>query len=214
MSLLSSGGPDGYCQSTRFCSCSRRLARGSKAGVRANTGWFTRLYDNLRHSGDNLRQRSGGFPFSPLNAGAVDNKKLVADRYSSHVEAFVDQPERMSGLQGLLDLWPDGAKLSHQLTRLFARERFDGGQQVFIRRSCVPHTDNASETVFLTEHFKRLQKAAEGSSLRPVLTSIGSGRQPEVAIGSKVHHRGRSFEAHNGQSISASIKSKNHRKGT
>jgi hypothetical protein len=89
----------------------------------------------------------------------------------------------------LLHLWPDGTKLSHQLARLFASERFNGGQQVFIRRSCVPHTDNGSETVFLTEHFKRLQKAAEGSSLRPVLTSIGSGRQPKVAIGSKVHHR-------------------------
>src|ERR1035441_7782812 len=32
MSLLSSGGPDGYFHATRFCSCARKLAIGSKAG--------------------------------------------------------------------------------------------------------------------------------------------------------------------------------------
>ena len=32
MSLLSSGGPDGYFQSLRFCSCARKLVRGSKTG--------------------------------------------------------------------------------------------------------------------------------------------------------------------------------------
>jgi hypothetical protein len=32
MSLLSSGGPDGYCQFFRFCSCARKLARGSNDG--------------------------------------------------------------------------------------------------------------------------------------------------------------------------------------
>jgi hypothetical protein len=31
MSLLSPGGPDGYFQSFRFCSCARKLAKGSKA---------------------------------------------------------------------------------------------------------------------------------------------------------------------------------------
>jgi hypothetical protein len=44
----------------------------------------------------------------------------------------VDLPKRMSGLQGLLHVRPDGKKLSHQLSRLFPRERFDGGQREFI----------------------------------------------------------------------------------
>jgi hypothetical protein len=39
------------------------------------------------------------FHFSPLNASAVEIKKLVADWHSGHVQTLMHEPESMSGLQ-------------------------------------------------------------------------------------------------------------------
>ena len=124
MSLLSSGGPDGYCQATRFCSCARKLARGSKAaGV---------LSGELAGEGVFGGRWSCGSLFPALNAAAVNNQALVADLDSGHVQPLMDQPECMAGLQSLLHLRPDGTKLSHQLRGLLPCERFDCGQRAFI----------------------------------------------------------------------------------
>ena len=39
--------------------------------------------------------------FSPLNTAAVTTQELVADRDTGHVQTLMDQPECVSGLQGL-----------------------------------------------------------------------------------------------------------------
>ena len=61
-------------------------------------------------------------PFMPLT------KAFVADRDSGQVQAFVDKPERMSGLQSLLHVRPDGKTSSHQLRRLFPCEPARAGR--------------------------------------------------------------------------------------
>ena len=71
-------------------------------------------------------------PFPALNAAAVYNQALVADLDSGHVQALMDQPERIARLQSLLYLRPDGTKLSHQLGGLLPCERFARGERAFI----------------------------------------------------------------------------------
>jgi hypothetical protein len=104
-----------------------QIDQGIERPGRAIIGRFGRFCDNLRHFGDGLRGGLRGWLFCPLNAAAVNDEDFVADWYSGHVQAFVDEPECMAGLQSLLYMGPDGAKSSHQLRGILKCERFDGG---------------------------------------------------------------------------------------
>ena len=80
-----------------------------------------------------IRGGRTGLPlFSPLNAAAVKTEELVADRDTGHVQALMDQPKCVAGLQSFLHLWPEGSQLSHQLRGILPSECFDRGQRAFI----------------------------------------------------------------------------------
>jgi hypothetical protein len=108
-----SGRPDGYCHTARlFRTWASKLARGSKPGG----VWFWGLADTTVF-GDT----EAGSLFSPLKAAAVETKELVADRYSDQVQTLMYESERVSGLQSLLYVGPDGEKLSHELRGFLPR---------------------------------------------------------------------------------------------
>jgi hypothetical protein len=50
--------------------------------------------------------------FSPLSAAAVNDKAVMANLNTGHVQTLMDQPECMSGHQSFPHLGPEGEKLS------------------------------------------------------------------------------------------------------
>ena len=123
-------------------------------------------------------KQNGQALFSPLNAAAVKTEELVADRDTRHVQALMDQPECVAGLQSFLHLWPEGSQLSQQLRGILLSECFDRGQRAFIWRNCGPHTYNSPETVFWTKKVRNHQKSSIVHKVprqKPVLSSEDNG---------------------------------------
>jgi hypothetical protein len=110
--------------------------------------------------------------------------ELVAYRYPDQVQALMYESERVSGIQSLLYLGPDGEKLSHELRGFLPRQHLNWAERAFIRRNYVPHTYNSSEPVFWTNNIQDVIATEAVLTSRSTITEMRSVSQepPKSAI--------------------------------